>query len=56
MVAVLLWTVLLVFLLPLIGIAAGLLFLVVKVVFIGIMVCVAIWVLRRLARREEKLA
>ena len=55
-VAVLLWKVLLIFLLPLIGIAAGLLFLVVKVGFICVMVCVAIWVLRRLGRREEKLA
>jgi hypothetical protein len=55
-VAVLLWKVLLVFLLPFIGIAAGFLFLVAKVVFVGVIVCVAIWVLRRLARREEKLA
>jgi formate/nitrite transporter FocA (FNT family) len=55
-VAVLLWKVLLVFLLPLIGIAAGFLFLVAKVVFAGLIVCVAIWLLRRLARREEKLA
>ena len=51
-VAVLLWKVLLVFLLPLIGIAAGLLFLVAKVVFVGVMVCVAIWLLRRCTRRE----
>jgi hypothetical protein len=55
-VAVVLWKVLLVFLLPLIGIAAGLLFLVAKIVFAGVMVCVAIWLYRRLARREEKLA
>jgi hypothetical protein len=55
-VAVLLWKVLLVFLLPLIGIAVGLLFLVAKVVFVGVMICVAIWVFRRLARREAKLA
>jgi hypothetical protein len=54
-VAVLLWKVLLVFLLPFIGIAAGFLFLVAKVVFVGVMVCVAIWLLRRLSRREEKL-
>jgi hypothetical protein len=45
-----------VFLLPLVGIAAGFLFLVIKVVFIGVMVCVAIWLLRRWTRREEKLA
>ena len=56
MVAVVLWKVLLVFLLPLIGIAVGFLFLVAKVVFVGMMICVAIWVFRRLARGEEKLA
>ena len=55
MIAVLLWKVLLVFLLPFIGIAAGFLFLVAKVVFVGVMVCVAIWLVRRSARREEKL-
>jgi len=55
-VAVLLWKVLLLFLLPLIGIAAGFLFLLAKVVFVGVIICVAIWLLRRLARREEKLA
>ena len=56
MVAVLLWKVLLVFLLPLVGIAAGFLFLVVKMVFMVVMVCVAVWLFRRLARRDEKLA
>jgi hypothetical protein len=55
-VAFLLWKVMLVFLLPLVGIAAGLLFLVVKIVFACLMVCVAIWLFRRLSRREEKLA
>lgn len=45
-----------VFLLPLIGIAAGFLFLVAKVVFVGLVICVAIWLLRRSARGEEKLA
>jgi hypothetical protein len=55
-IAVLLWRVLLVFLLPLVGIAAGFLFLVAKIVFVGVAVCVAIWLLRRMARREEKLA
>jgi hypothetical protein len=55
-VAILLWKVLLVFLLPFIGIAAGFLFLVAKLVFVGLIVCVAIWLLRRLARGEEKLA
>jgi hypothetical protein len=52
-VAVLLWKVLLVFLLPLVGIAAGFLFLVAKIVFVGVMICIAIWLL---CRREEKLA
>ena len=55
-VAVLLWKVLLLFLLPFIGIAAGFLFLVVKIVFVVVMVCIAIWLCRRLARREGKLA
>ena len=55
-VAVVLWKVLLVFLLPLMGIAVGFLFLVAKIVFVGVMVCVAIWLYRRLARREETLA
>lgn len=54
-VAFLLWKALLVVLLPLIGIAAGFLFLVIKVVFVGVMVCVAIWVFRGSAVREERL-
>jgi flagellar biogenesis protein FliO len=53
-VAVLLWKILRVFLLPLIGIAVGVFFLVVKVVFVVVMVCVALWLFRRLARPEEK--
>ena len=53
-VAVLMWKVLMVFLLPLIGIAVGLAFLVAKIVFIVVAVCVAIWLFRRLARSEEK--
>ena len=55
-VALLLWKVLLLFLLPVIGIAAGFLFLVVKFVFVGVTICIAIWLLRRLTRREENLA
>lgn len=54
LVAVLMWQVLMVFLLPLIGIAAGFLFLVAKIVFVVVMICAAIWLFRRLARREEK--
>jgi len=52
--AVLLWKVLAVFLFPLIGIAVGLAFLVVKIVFFGVMICVAIWLFRRLAQSGEK--
>jgi hypothetical protein len=52
-VALLLWKVVLVFLLPFVGIALGLLFLVVKIIFVGAMVCGAIWLLRRWTRREE---
>ena len=48
-----LWKVLMVFLLPLIGIAVGLAFLVAKVVFICVAVCVAIWLFRRLSRTEK---
>ena len=55
-VAVVLWKVLLVFLLPLIGIAVGFAFLVAKVVFIVVMVCVAIWLFRRLGLSEQKSA
>jgi hypothetical protein len=55
-VALLLWKVLAAFLLPLIGIAVGFFFLVAKLVFWGVMICVAIWLFRRLSRREEKLA
>ena len=54
MVAVLLWKVLAILLLPVIGIAVGFLFLVAKVVFVVVMVCVALWVFRRVARPEEK--
>ena len=52
-VAFLLWKVLFLFLLPFIGIAVGFAFLVAKVVFIGVMVCVAVWLFRRWSRREE---
>jgi hypothetical protein len=53
--AVLLWKLLLVVLLPVLGIAAGFLFLVAKLVFVGVMICVGIWLLRRSALRAEKL-
>lgn len=43
-----------VFLLPLIGIAVGFAFLVAKIVFLVVTVCVAIWLFRRLGRAEEK--
>jgi hypothetical protein len=54
LVAVLLWKVLMVFLLPFIGIAVGFAFLVAKLVFVFVMVCIAIWAFRRLGRAEEK--
>ena len=55
-VAFLLWKVLAVFLLPLIGVAVGFLLLIAKIVFFGVMICIAVWLYRRMARREEKLA
>jgi hypothetical protein len=54
-IALLLWKMALVFLLPFVGMALGFLFLLLKFVFIGAMVCVAIWLLRRSTRREETL-
>ena len=53
-VAVLLWKVLLVVLLPLMGIAAGFLVMIAKVVVVAVMLCVAIWVFRRSARSEQQ--
>lgn len=50
----LLWKALLVVLLPVLGIAAGLLFVAVKVVFLGVMVCVAMWLLRRSTLHAEQ--
>jgi hypothetical protein len=55
-VAFLLWKVLLVFLLPFVGIAVGFIFLAIKVVCIVAGICIAIWLARRWARREEKVA
>jgi hypothetical protein len=55
-VAFLLWKVLFFFLFPLIGIAVGIVLLIAKIVFVGVMICVAIWLFRRLGRREEKVA
>lgn len=55
-VAFLLWKVVLLFLLPFIGIAVGFALLVVKFVFIGTAICVAIWLARRCSRSEEKVA
>jgi hypothetical protein len=54
--ALLLWKLVLVFLLPWVGAALGLAFLVAKAVLIGTMICIAIWLFRRWTRREEKLA
>lgn len=55
-VAFLLWKALFIVLLPLVGIAVGLVFLVLKIIFICMMICVGVWVFRRLGRREEKTA
>ena len=55
-VAFLLGKALLVLLVPLIGIATGFLFLVLKVTFLIVMACVAIWLFRRWSRRETELA
>ncbi len=51
--ALLLWKVVLVFLLPFIGLAVGFAFLAVKIAFIGAMIALAIWVARRWSRSEE---
>lgn len=51
-VAVLLWKLLVVTLLPLVGIAVGLVFLVVKLAFIACAVVFAIWLVRRLTRNQ----
>ena len=48
------WKALFVLFLPLIGIAVGFVFLIFKIIFICTMICVAVWLYRRLARREEK--
>jgi hypothetical protein len=53
-VAFLVWKALFIVLFPLIGIAVGLVLLVAKVIFVCVMVCVAVWLFRRLARREEQ--
>ena len=49
-VAVLLWKLVLLALLPLVGVAVGLVLLVVKVVFLGCAVIFAIWLIRRMTR------
>ena len=53
LVAFLVWKVLLVFLLPLVGVAVGFAFLVAKFLFIGTLACIGIWLWRRWARRDE---
>ena len=53
-VAFLVWKVVMLALLPLIGIAVGFMFLVAKIVFWCVVICIAIWVFRRMGRREEK--
>jgi hypothetical protein len=55
-VAVLLGKLLLALLLPFMGLVVGFLFLAAKTVLIGGLICVAIWLLRRLGRREKEAA
>ncbi|MFN0181895.1 MAG: hypothetical protein ACKVZ0_24095 [Gemmatimonadales bacterium] len=52
-VALLVWKALALFLLPFLGLAIGFLFVVVKIVFWGVIICLGIWIYRRMARRQE---
>ena len=52
-VAVVLWKVLGLLLLPLVAMAFGLLVVVLKFAFIGAMICFAIWVFRRMTRTHS---
>lgn len=49
-IAVILWKVLALFLLPLIGVAVGVMFLVLKIGFIVGAICLALWLFRRMNR------
>lgn len=51
--ALLLWKVLAIFLLPLFGLAIGFVFLAIKISFIVGAICLLIWVFRRLNRHAE---
>jgi len=51
--ALLLWKVMAVFLLPLLGLAIGFVFVVIKIGFIVGAVCLLIWVFRRLSRTAD---
>lgn len=51
-VALVLWKVLAIFLLPLLGVALGFLFLVLKIGFIVGAILLALWIFRRMNRRE----
>ena len=51
-IVVLLWKVLAVILLPLLGVAAGIVFTILKVIFIAAAVMLAFWIYRRMNRRE----
>jgi hypothetical protein len=55
-IALLVWKLLLGLALPFLGIALGFVFLVIKFVFIAVTICIAVWLFRRLGRREEKTA
>jgi len=51
-VTVVLWNLLAAFLLPLLGVALGVVFVVLKFAFIAASICFAIWIFRRMTRSE----
>lgn len=52
LIALVLWKVLAMFLLPLIGVAVGFLFLALKIGFIVGAILLALWIFKRMSRRE----
>lgn len=52
LIALLLWKVMIVFLLPLIGVAVGFLFLALKIGFIVGAIFLALWIFKRMSRSE----
>lgn len=51
--AILLWKVMALFLLPLLGLAIGFVFLAIKIGFIVGAICLALWIFKRLTRSAE---